>query len=72
MTFCPTIITTELKKGEMHYEDMRETFPEEKNIGFKYEEYNIRRGMITDDSKRDEARIQTGHLKKSMISLQRI
>ena len=34
MTFCPTIITTELKKGEMHYEDMRETFPEEKNIGF--------------------------------------
>ena len=27
--------------------------------------------MITDDYKSDEARIQTGHLKKSMISLQK-
>lgn len=59
VTFAPAAVTTEVKSVEMHHETLEEGgFPGD-NVGFNVKNVSIkdiRRGMVTSDSKNDPAK----------------
>jgi len=55
VTFCPAMITTEVKSVEMHHESLPEALPGD-NVGFNVKNVSvkeIKRGMVAGDSKND-------------------
>merc|ERR1712007_96785 len=58
VTFCPAMITTEVKSVEMHHESLPEALPGD-NVGFNVKNVSvkeIKRGMVAGDSKNDPAK----------------
>merc|ERR1719263_1118787 len=58
VTFAPANVTTEVKSVEMHHEALTEATPGD-NVGFNVKNVSIkdiRRGMVTSDSKNDPAK----------------
>merc|ERR1712096_449555 len=58
VTFAPGNITTEVKSVEMHHQSMEKAEPGD-NVGFNVKNVSIkevRRGMVTSDSKNDPAK----------------
>lgn len=58
VNFCPANITTEVKSVEMHHESLTQAFPGD-NVGFNIKNVSVKdvkRGMVTSDSKNDMAK----------------
>merc|ERR1712221_16497 len=58
VTFCPAMITTEVKSVEMHHESLPEALPGD-NVGFNVKNVSvkeIRRGTVASDSKNAPAK----------------
>merc|ERR1711879_602295 len=58
VTFAPAAVTTEVKSVEMHHETLEEAVPGD-NVGFNVKNVSIKdikRGMVTSDSKSDPAK----------------
>jgi len=69
VTFSPCNVTTEVKSVEMHHETLEEAVPGD-NVGFNVKNVSIkdvRRGMVTSDSKTDPAKESRSFLAQVII-----
>jgi len=69
VTFSPCNVTTEVKSVEMHHETLDEAVPGD-NVGFNVKNVSIkdvRRGMVTSDSKTDPAKESRSFLAQVII-----
>merc|ERR1719397_1486301 len=69
VTFSPCNVTTEVKSVEMHHETLEEAVPGD-NVGFNVKNESIkdvRRGMVTSDSKTDPAKESRSFLAQVII-----
>jgi len=69
VTFSPTSVTTEVKSVEMHHETLETAHPGD-NVGFNVKNVSIKdvkRGMVTSDSKNDPAKESRSFLAQVII-----
>jgi len=70
VTFAPAAVTTEVKSVEMHHETLTEGGVPGDNVGFNVKNVSIkdiRRGMVTSDSKNDPAKESKSFLAQVII-----
>jgi len=69
VTFAPAAVTTEVKSVEMHHEQLEEGVPGD-NVGFNVKNVSIKdikRGMVTSDSKKDPAKESKSFLAQVIV-----